>query len=215
MRRARIALAQIGCSGHRTFALVVAAAMVVAGCTSGASHATAPGQSQRTPGAPSASQSASPGANPSANLFTVTARFEASSLGLDHPIGLAIGPDGNLYVTDTSQAIAVISPAGNVLRRWGKAGTGPGELSFVSFSSDLADVHAAIAVGPEGRVYVVDNGNRRVQIFSATGTFIQQFGSFGKAEGKFLTPFDIAVGPEGPGFGQRNSALTSPGADPR
>jgi streptogramin lyase len=206
MRRARIALARIGCSGHRTFALVVAAAMVAAGCTSGASHATAPGQSQRTPGTPSASP----------NPFTVIARFEPSSLGLDHPIGLAIGPDGNLYVTDTSQVVAVISPDGNVLRRWGTPGTGPGELSFVSFSSDLADVHAAIAVGREGRVYVVDNGNHRVQTFSATGTFIQQFGSFGKAEGQFLTPVDIAVGPEGDVYvsddrGQSVSKFSAPG----
>jgi DNA-binding beta-propeller fold protein YncE len=206
MRRARIALARFGCSGHRTFALVIGAAIVAAGCTSGASHATAPSQSRRTLG----TQSASP------NPFTVTARFEASSLGLDHPIGLAIGPDGNLYVTDTSQVVAVISPEGNVLQRWGTPGTGPGELSFVSFSSDLADVHAAIAVDREGQVYVVDNGNRRIQVFSATGAFIRQFGTRGTEEGQFLTPFDIAVGPEGDVYvsddqGQTVSKFSPPG----
>jgi len=165
------------------FALVGAAALLAVSCTGGASHGAAPSQSQRPLGTPSG--------NPSP--FTVIARFDPSSLGLDHPIGLAIGPDGNLYVTDASQAIAVISADGNVLRQWGSPGTGPGEFSFVSFSGDPSDIHAAIAAGPDGRVYVVDNGNHRIQVFSATGAFIRQFGSMGNAEGQFLTPFDLAV----------------------
>jgi DNA-binding beta-propeller fold protein YncE len=186
MRRARIALAQIGRQGRRTFALVGAAAMVVASCTSGASHGTAPGQSQRTLASPSASP----------NPFKVIARFEASSLGLDHPIGLAIGPDGNLYVTDTSQVVAMISPEGAILRRWGRAGKGPGEFRFQGADpgdTDPAGIHASIAVGPDGQVYVSDSGNYRIEVFSATGAFIRQFGSLGSAEGQFLTPFDLAA----------------------
>jgi hypothetical protein len=42
--------------------------------------------------------------------FTVTARYTAASLGLDHPDALAIGPDGNPYVTDASQRVTVLSP---------------------------------------------------------------------------------------------------------
>jgi DNA-binding beta-propeller fold protein YncE len=184
MRQGRVDLPQIGRQGGRTFALVGAAAMVVASCTSGASRGTAPSQSQQTLAAPSA--------NPS--LFTVTARFDASSLGLDRPVALAIGPDGNLYVTDTSQAVAVISPDGNLVRRWGQEGTGPGELSFVSLDpSDASDVHASIAVGPDGQVYVSESGNYRIEVFSATGKYIRQFGSLGSAEGQFLAPFDLAV----------------------
>jgi len=169
----------------RIVALVGVAAIVAAACTGGASRGTVPRQSQR-------SLATTPPSVP--NPFTITAQFDASSLGLDHPIGLAIGPNGNLYVTDASQAVAVVSPDGNVLRRWGKEGTGPGEFSFGSSDpSDPSGIHASIAVAPDGQVYVSDSGNHRVEVFSPDGAFIRQFGRLGSAEGQFQVPFDLAV----------------------
>src|SRR5262245_16787561 len=63
--------------------------------------------------------------------FTITARYTAKSLGLDHPTDLTIGPDGNVYVTDRSQRVTIISPSGKVLRRWGRPGSKPGEFKFI------------------------------------------------------------------------------------
>jgi DNA-binding beta-propeller fold protein YncE len=126
--------------------------------------------------------------------FSITARYTASSLGLDHPDALAIGPEGNLYATDASERVTVISPAGKVLRRWGKPGSGPGEFKFIAFDATTpTDVAGKIAVGSNGDVYVSDSGNGRVQVFTADGRFVRQFGSFGGGKGQFLRPFDIAA----------------------
>ena len=126
--------------------------------------------------------------------FTITARYTAASLGLDNPGSLAVGPDGTLYVTDLSQRVTVISPAGTVLRRWGKPGSGPGQFRFIPADPTTpADVLGQIAAGPDGNVYVSDSGNARVQVFTADGRFVRQFGSFGSGKGQLLRPFDLAV----------------------
>jgi hypothetical protein len=126
--------------------------------------------------------------------FTTTGHYPATSLGLDHPDALAIGPDGNLYVTDHSQRVTVISPAGTVLRRWGQPGSGPGQFRFIPFDpSTPADVQGKIAVGPDGSVYVSDSGNGRVEVFTPQGRFVRQFGTYGSGQGQFLTPSDLAV----------------------
>ena len=126
--------------------------------------------------------------------FTITARYTAASLGLDHPDTLAIGTDGDLYVTDLSQRVTVISPVGTVLRRWGKPGTGPGQFRFIPGDPAVpTDVFGKIAVGPGALVYVADSGNARVQVFTPQGRFIRQFGSFGSGKGRFFFSGDIAV----------------------
>jgi hypothetical protein len=126
--------------------------------------------------------------------FTITARYTAASLGLRHPAALAIGPDGNLYVTDLSQRVTVISPAGTVLRRWGRPGTGPGEFKFISPDPAVpADVQGAVAVGPDGTVYVSDSGNGRVQVFTRQGRFVRRFGTYGSGKGQLLRPYFLVV----------------------
>ena len=164
-------------------AVVAGVAVLGAGC---AANAAAPAG-----GHPSAAAAGSP-ALP--NPFTITAADSAKSLGLDHPDALAVGPDGNLYVTDLSQRVTVISPGGEVLRRWGKPGTGPGEFKFISGDpTDPTDVAGRIAVGRTGMVYVSDSGNGRVQVFTSQGRFIRQFGSYGSGKGQFFSPGNLVV----------------------
>ncbi|PYU95684.1 MAG: hypothetical protein DMG25_03595 [Acidobacteria bacterium] len=123
------------------------------------------------------------------NPFLVVNHWSVESLGLQYPDDLAIGPDGNIYVTDNSNRVTVISPQGTVLRRWGSQGAGPGQFQF---NGPVGDPHGRIAVGSSGLVYVSDSGNDRVQVFSSGGRFVKQFGS-----DQLLSPDFLAVDGDG------------------
>ncbi len=75
---------------------------------------------------------------------------------------VAIGPDGDVYVTDAT-SVQRFAPDGAFKARWGGWGTRPGELRYAT----------GIAVAADGTVYVADNGNRRVQAFTADGAFLR------------------------------------------
>ena len=135
----------------------------------------------------------SPSAAPSvSNPFEIVGRYDAVKLGLDRPLGLAIGPSGDAYVTETSDRVSQISPNGGVVRRWGKEGSKAGEFDFVGPNPE-DNPQGSIAVGPDGKVYVSDSDNHRVQVFTADGTFVRQFGSFGTGTGQFVLPADLSV----------------------
>jgi DNA-binding beta-propeller fold protein YncE len=53
------------------------------------------------------------------------------------------------------------------------------------------------AVGKDGRLYVVDGGNFRVQVFDRDGKFLKSFGKVGKAPGTFARPKEVATDPDG------------------
>lgn len=65
----------------------------------------------------------------------------------------------------------------------GTRGTGDGELNL---PRDLA-------LGPDGRLYVVDGANFRVQVFDQDGNFLKSFGSVGRQMGQFSRPKGIAI----------------------
>ncbi len=105
------------------------------------------------------------------------------------PTGIAVGPDGSVYVADTwNHRIQHFAADGKFLGKWGQYGSArqgdpSAQLGFYG--------PRGIAVDSRGTVYVTDTGNRRVMVFDAQGNFIRQFGSFGTGPGQFDEPIGI------------------------
>lgn len=82
-----------------------------------------------------------------------------------------------------------VSPGVYFMRAWGQQGRGPGEFDF--------EGPQGIRPGPDHNVYVVDNGNHRIQVFTPTGEYLTEFGSQGTREGQLRFPSDLVFAPNG------------------
>lgn len=108
----------------------------------------------------------------------------------DRPIGLAVAPSGDVYVTDARLRVVRLSAAGDYLGQWGREGDGPGE-----FRNPVA-----VAVGRDGAVYVADYEQDRIQKFTASGEFLLEFGRSGSGPGEFNGPAGLAVDDAGAAY---------------
>jgi DNA-binding beta-propeller fold protein YncE len=81
----------------------------------------------------------------------------------NYPTNLALGPTGDLYVTDGygNARVHRFAADGRLLQSWGEPGSGPGQFH----------VPHGLAVDRDGTVYVADRENSRVQLFGADGDY--------------------------------------------
>jgi predicted membrane-bound mannosyltransferase/DNA-binding beta-propeller fold protein YncE len=115
------------------------------------------------------------------------------------PRGLAIAPDGSLYIADTNNhRIQHLSPTGEVLHIWGSYSGSEASLSGTAVAGSFNEPWD-VAVGPDGFVYVADTWNNRIQKFTAEGVFITSWGYFGQGEtaDAFWGPRAISVDDRG------------------
>src|SRR5258706_2945991 len=104
----------------------------------------------------------------------------------NEPWGVAVGPDGSVYVTDTwNHRIEKFTATGQFIKAWGYFGQGEKPEAFYG--------PRGLAIDSAGRVYVTDTGNKRVVVFDADGNPITAFGSQGLDPGQFDEPVGITV----------------------
>lgn len=86
---------------------------------------------------------------------------------LDQPTDMAVLPSGDIFVSDGygNNRIVHFDSQGRFVKSWGKLGTGPGEFS----------IPHAIAADSQGRLYVADRNNVRVQVFDTQGNFLAEW----------------------------------------
>src|SRR6476660_2538658 len=100
------------------------------------------------------------------------------------PFGVAVGKNGDVYVTDEWKSmVSVFDSKGKFIRKWGTPGSGPGELKGP----------AGIVCEASGNLIVVDSGNNRLQVFSPEGKLVAQCGKAGSGNGEFNQPWGITT----------------------
>jgi uncharacterized protein (TIGR03663 family) len=108
----------------------------------------------------------------------------------NEPWGVAVGPDGSVYVADTwNHRVQKFTATGSPINTWGFYGQAEAPDAFYG--------PRGIAAGNDGRVFVADTGNKRIVVFDEDGNFITEFGSAGLDPGQFDEPVGVAVGADG------------------
>ena len=124
--------------------------------------------------------------------------FVMSIADPQHPIrgagGLAVAPDGTLYVVDIlNNQVHAFNLDGTPRTVWGRRGDGPGEFQFNQGDYGFGDVK----VGPDGSVYTLERQGARVQKFTPDGTFVATWGERGSEPGQLNDPNTLTITPKG------------------
>ena len=105
-----------------------------------------------------------------------TAGNNDSPYAFNRPAGIGFKPDGSVLVADGygNSRVIEFTKDGEYVRHWGKPGGGAG--------GEFNLVHDVV-MDRRGRIYVGDRTNARVQVFDATGKFIEKWDGLGQPWG--------------------------------
>lgn len=104
------------------------------------------------------------------------------------PNAVFVAPNGDIFVAEghasgpeANARVLKFDRTGRLLASWGKKGTGPGEF----------DQPHALAMDSQGRLFVADRSNDRIQIFSQSGTLLDTWHQFSRISGLHIDPNDV------------------------
>jgi uncharacterized protein (TIGR03663 family) len=133
---------------------------------------------------------------PEGEVIEVWGRFADASSGeapggtFNEPWGIAVAPDGSVFVADTwNHRIQKFTSDGEFLTMWGFFGQAETPQSYWG--------PRAVAIGNNNRVYITDTGNKRILVFDLDGVFLTEFGISGFLPGEFSEPVGITVSSNG------------------
>ncbi len=95
--------------------------------------------------------------------------------------------DGNFYIAEfgDNQRISKFDKDGKFLKCWGGPGSETGQFARIR----------ALALGPDGNLYVADACNHRIQVFTREGELVRYWGTPGTGPGQLSYPYDVAFSP--------------------
>ena len=111
---------------------------------------------------------------------------------LNEPCDVIVAPNGDIFVSDGHSGQSPDPPAGrtgrilkfdsegNFIMEWGEIGFRPGQFRTPH----------ALEFDSQGRLFVADRGNHRIQIFSQDGELLDIYQRYSRISGLFITADD-------------------------
>jgi len=118
---------------------------------------------------------------------------------LNQPSDVVVGSNGDIFVADghdegSNMRIVKYTKDGKFIKSWGKPGSGPGELN----------VPHGIAFDSQGRLFVADRANNRLQIFDQDGKLLGEWKQFSRVSGIYVDKNDVLYAADSESNTKRN-----------
>jgi hypothetical protein len=104
------------------------------------------------------------------------------------PSDVVVGKDGDVFVADghgegTNERIMKFDKTGKFIEQWGKPGNGP------CGAGEFSSLHA-LAIDSQGRLFVGDRDNNRIQIYDQDGKYLACWYQFSRPSGLYIDADD-------------------------
>ena len=122
---------------------------------------------------------------------------------LDQPNDVIVAPNGEILVSEGHSyegphgRISRFSSDGTFLGSFGEYGSGPGQFR----------IPHAMAFDSQGRLFVADRGNNRIQIFDGEYNFVDEWDQFGRPNDVFIDENDTMYVPDSESGDERNPGM--------